>query len=860
MQNTIYIYLGGQTKKPSLNTKLFSGTLISAILFCIIFTSCNNFLDGSDLKTKLNQTIEYNNAPYATVEIAVVGAETASIIPPAGTYKDRYKTNDNMEIKFEAQTGYSFSHWQAIPEDAVSFADKNAPVTTAKINSADKTVTIKPVSLPRPKVVSATPADDSEGVYRDRTIVVKFNKEMNEKSIYWTHDELTEEELKNAINVEGNRELYYACWDGTNPSSWRFKNIEITDYNDSSINLLQYYGEPKFDEGNTRVLRIPTKPDSKTSEAPPGATDILVSLKTGFSYKIEGSNDITLSENFEWSYYTNGGIDNDPPQFLSDSSSGFAVNFADDTEPPQDEYKPENKPLKISKDDFTPASETYDADNFKTLNLGHKKLWVRGSFTDGGSGPKGLKWEVHKVNTAYYPCEAADEYKTVQSGQFNLTITNNSKASVSPKEESGVDKGGELIELTSLKEEGLYRIDFIASDKNEKTATRSYYFVYDVTPPAASTVIHKSTIAKDAVTVEKKAHKEKDFLKTTIENVEFTESDDVTKNIENLGTQSYKHSLTIKDYDYAGNCRTTTVEVTAAASVGMIYYTDGYWSTVYDSTRTPEGVVCKVEPENKFYIWDIWDQYGYCWGIAELKIDTPVDSNTGTININHMDVNVTGIAVYDTLLNYFGEEKMKIKGMSRTQEWTEEYQSPSIWSYVLDKNKETVPSTVKSEKWFIPSRLEIQDIIRNLETMEASFDKILTDKKYSSRERINSTDYAYRQVKLIEAGGYYWTSMLHWNTNCGAPVTFQRGTLNQGDLSWLGFYDDTSVSGLGSHKYKGDSIILYQSSLNGKKSDELFYMDRCIRRTTYSSELTAEWDFEAAKDMKTHAMALVEMK
>lgn len=204
MQNTtIYLSRGRQTKKPSLNTKLFSGTLISAILFCIIFTSCNNFLDGSDLKTKLNQTIEYNNAPYATVEIAVVGAETASIIPPAGTYKDRYKTNDDMEIKFEAQTGYSFSHWQAIPEDAVSFADKNAPVTTAKINSADKTVTIKPVSLPRPKVVSATPADDSEGVYRDRTIVVKFNKEMNEKSIYWTSDELTEEELQNAINVEG---------------------------------------------------------------------------------------------------------------------------------------------------------------------------------------------------------------------------------------------------------------------------------------------------------------------------------------------------------------------------------------------------------------------------------------------------------------------------------------------------------------------------------------------------------------------------------------------------------------------------------------------------------------------------------
>lgn len=858
MENTTHLFRKGQTKKTALRTKLFSGTLISSILFCFIFTSCDNFLDGTALKTQLTQTIEYNNAPYATVEIAIIGAETASIIPAAGTYKDSYKTNDDIELKFEAQSGYCFSHWLAIPEDSVKFADKNAPITTAKINSADKTVTIKPVSLPRPKVVSATPADDSEGVYRDRTIVVKFNKEMNEKSIYWTSDELTEQELQNAINVEGNPELYYACWDGTNPSSWRFKNIEITDYNDSSINLLQYYGEPKFDEGNTRVLRIPTKPDSKTSEAPPGATDILVSLKTGFSYKIEGSNDITLSENFEWSYYTNGGIDNDPPQFLSDTNSGFAVNFADDNETPQDVYKSENKPLKLSKDDFTPASETYNADNFKTLNLRHKKLWVRGSFTDVGSGPKGLKWEIHKVNTAYYPCEAADEYKTVQSGQFNLTITNNSKASVSPKDVAGKDTGGELIELTSLKKEGLYRIDFIASDKNEKTATKSYYFVYDVTPPAASTVIHKSTIAKDAVTVEKKANTAPDYTYSEIQGVTFDDKSFGIKEIKGLGNGSNHHTLTVKDYDYAGNYGTTTVEVTAAASVGMIYYTDGYYSTDYDSTRTPEGVVCKVESDKKFYIWDIWDQYGYCWGNPNLKKTT-----SGSVNLAHMDVNVSGVDVYDTLVNNLGETEMRKKGMSRTQKWEDGKLSPTIWSYVLDKNKETKPvnAGVKSEKWFIPSRVEIQDIVRNLETLDAAFDKILKDNKYSSRERINNTDYAYRQVKLIEIGGYYWTSMLHWHTDCGAPVTFQKsGALSQDDLYWLGFYDDTSVSGLGSQKYKGDSIILYQSSLDGEKSNELFYMDRCIRRTVYSSALTAEWEAAEAKDMKTHAMALVEME
>ncbi|MCQ2576089.1 MAG: hypothetical protein MJ162_05035, partial [Treponema sp.] len=152
--------------------------------------------------------------------------------------------------------------------------------------------------------------------------------------------------------------------------------------------------------------------------------------------------------------------------------------------------------------------------------------------------------------------------------------------------------------------------------------------------------------------------------------------------------------------------------------------------------------------------------------------------------------------------------------------------------------------------------VEIQDIVRNLETMNTAFNKILTDNKYSSRERINSTDYAYRQVQLIEIDGYYWTSMLHWDRDSGAPATFQAsGNLDEAALRWLGMYNDTEYNDLGSHTYKGESIILYQTALDNRTSDEgLFYMDRCVRYTGWSSGLTADW---AHQDMKTHAMALI---
>ncbi len=473
MKSTIQLYRVGRCKNCGLLQIIVGIILLSSIMF----SSCENFLNGGEFKTKFDNAVEYANAPFAKVEITVVGAETAFIIPAAGTYFDKYKSGDVFEIKFESQTGYGFSQWQAVPEGSVTFEDENSATTTVKINSSDAPITIKPYSLPRPKVVSATPTYDSNGVYRDRTIVVMFNKEMDEKSIYWTKDELEDlgVSVENAIKIDDS-DFYYAYRDSENLSSYVYKNIEITKYNDSSVNLLQYYGVPRFDRANKKILRIPANNDSM----PPSATDILVTLKKDFFYKTDDSDPISLSDDYDWPYYTNGSFDDESPVFVEDENNGFTVTIADNPAEGEDNqkfYKRTNAAARQNKNDF----DGNDFALYKSLNSKNKKLWVRGSFTDVGSGPGSLKWEVYKVGNNFYPCTSDEEQKPIQAGQIkNLNISGfNASINSVYDQGSSFDKGGELVEITELKDEGLYRIDFIASDKNERSARKSYYFVHD---------------------------------------------------------------------------------------------------------------------------------------------------------------------------------------------------------------------------------------------------------------------------------------------------------------------------------------------------------------------------------------------
>lgn len=555
----------------STKTKL----IFSVLLLCsLIFTSCENFMKGNDFKSLLEATIEYSNAPFARITITSEGTATASLVPAAGSYTDKYKAGDSFELKFEPQPTYNFIKWIATPGDAVVFEKENEVNTKVTIKSVEDPIIIQPYALPkdkltihfstdhgatvpaeekqlylhaefslsyreeagyaftgwkiiddltgkevndvlqlsgtgtdvtatvlainrkvtvraetevRPSVVSVTPLYDSNGVFRDRRIVVMFDSEIDESSIYYDNAEQTKllAEGKTLLIIEDEKNPNYGkCYgykDGTDDSSIRFKNILITKRRNQSEVLLAHYEPPYLDKSDPSVLRIDTK---QGNDAPPETTDILVTLLQPIGTKVNDEI-ISLSNNYKWSYYTNGKIDNEAPKF----SDSFKVTLNDN-----------NKTYKFSEEDvFKSKNPTEDQTVYKANNIKKQNLWVEGSFVDGGSGPKSLKWELYKVNSPYYPM-TKDEL--IKHGQIDDLVISGADAEIKSRNVDNSFTSGTVVTLgLTDNDEGLYRIDFICSDKNERQGTSSYYFVNDTKAPSAVTKLKGSRTSADKETV-----------------------------------------------------------------------------------------------------------------------------------------------------------------------------------------------------------------------------------------------------------------------------------------------------------------------------------------------------------------------
>ncbi len=539
-------------------------------------------MNGSELKQKFDEAVDYANAESYQIKIT----SSQGNISPNGIYN--FKISDGDNLFFTANSDYQFIRWIVWDEKAnkdisdegyitIDDAKKtNTNFTFAKVpeNISDMKICLMPMCEKRPKIVSATPAYDSNGVYRDRRISVMFNKIMDESSIYYTDEEIEK------ITADGFKLLelddsgkFYGYWDGSDPKSIVFKNISITKRTDPNFNLLYCYKPPYLDTNDKSVLRIDTK---SGNAAPVEATDILVTIGEKMACNIN-SNFVNLGADYEWAYRTNTNIDTDPPLFVS-----LSVQFGDEN---QTDYKSGNKLLASGTDDFNIGSSC------ATYNLRSKKVWLKGGFEDGGSGPNSLKWNVYKIDSKYYPCSN----ELVYDGQVDNLLIMGATAEIKQKKSDGNYSDGVLIDLP-LKDtdEGLYRLEIICTDKNEKTDSKSYYFVHDVKPPAASTFSYDSTLAKDIVVMTKN-NSSLDFGKTEIAGNDYGNGQ---IEIKNLGTDSRVHNnVTVKDYDYSGNCRTSTINITAEASVGYIFYDDCYWSSIdkldeaVKTGRKPVGII-----------------------------------------------------------------------------------------------------------------------------------------------------------------------------------------------------------------------------------------------------------------------------
>jgi hypothetical protein len=303
-----------------------------------------------------------------------IDGTNGKLSPAKGEYTARQNGQKNT-ISFEPDGDYEFVHWQVynknngnplIYSDYISI-DVNKSETTYEILNIPTTasniqIALRPVVTERPKIISATPSYDAQGAFRDARIQVMFDRPMDEKSIYFTDEELPDliasipaTDFLPPYDENDPAKKYYGYKKDGNII---FKNITIIDNKNLTTNLLQYFDAPRFDD--SRRLSIPTI----KGHEPPSGTALLVTLGNNFSYEYQNGTykkDITMRESYKWVYFVNSKKDSAGPEVAASPDKTEILTVAGDVIP------------------TSSSTKVY-------LNS-EKKIKLRLSAVDTGSGP-----------------------------------------------------------------------------------------------------------------------------------------------------------------------------------------------------------------------------------------------------------------------------------------------------------------------------------------------------------------------------------------------------------------------------------------------------------------------------------------
>ena len=166
----------------------------SFVLITTLFTflSCENFLQGEDVKEEITKTIEYNNAPSYTINVE---AETNSgIVKTPATGEISKKVTDVFKIRFIEAEGYQFIKWEAVVKgmstgekaaDYIEFENSESLETNVTFKKASsQTIVLKAICLPK---LTYTFAQGGGSVNtKDSPIIFSFNEKLSACGLYNT--------------------------------------------------------------------------------------------------------------------------------------------------------------------------------------------------------------------------------------------------------------------------------------------------------------------------------------------------------------------------------------------------------------------------------------------------------------------------------------------------------------------------------------------------------------------------------------------------------------------------------------------------------------------------------------------------
>ena len=158
---------------------------ILSICFSLVFTSCENFLSGSNTKQQIDKMIREANAP--SVGVYLLADKNAGVISPKGITE--CKLGKSISIVYTPSYGYKFFGWkvvdhstgQALP-DAIEFEDITKPETKITVKKNIPNMQIVPICYQLPYVTAFSPAYDDSGVYTNMPVEIEFSVPLTDEN------------------------------------------------------------------------------------------------------------------------------------------------------------------------------------------------------------------------------------------------------------------------------------------------------------------------------------------------------------------------------------------------------------------------------------------------------------------------------------------------------------------------------------------------------------------------------------------------------------------------------------------------------------------------------------------------------
>ncbi|MBR5401507.1 MAG: hypothetical protein IK102_06825 [Treponema sp.] len=463
-------------KKNSLQ-KFAVGILLAGgwLLTAITFTSCQNFLKGSETKQELQRAIDYANAQKYTIKVNYQN-KTGVVKSPAGAEVDK-KVTDTFSICFDPFADYEFLYWKIIDASTdkelpngeylsiKSISESETLCTFVKAPEEGMKLSLYPVTVERPQILSNSPVYLAEGVFKDSTIQIVFDYDMDEYSIYYTDEELKElretvgeSNILDPVTITKNTQTYQRYYgykqlvtisdeDGNEQEveEYCYKNIIIKD-NETYQNRNSWFNAPVFNDPKTLSIK------TKDGNIIPDYYQFLVMIEKDFFYKQDNrtkeGKKVTMAYNKKWIYQVKDQTDNVAPSIANDND------------------------LKISLTTGDPVSKTTNIPTVtaSTKFMVTKKLNLDVKLTDTGSGPDNtFDVYIDKVQNASY--ENITSKKVYEQTLKYQRVT--SQNAIFHKD----------IDVSSISESGIYKVYFKFNDRStgelNYPLSGGYYFVID---------------------------------------------------------------------------------------------------------------------------------------------------------------------------------------------------------------------------------------------------------------------------------------------------------------------------------------------------------------------------------------------